>query len=865
MSPFKKITFGLFVLLAAGLGGWGYFHLKENKKPGLEALAVLPDSCMLYLHTPDFFELNKKLNSQSLIADKLKQFAEVDDLCNTLRVFDSLFRSNNLVVAELQNNPVHFALYRNMNWLAAFNIRQLGSQQQVVQESARLLKAVEKEGAYEFRLAGRAFYFSVSQGVVVFSNKSALLAEAVKSGGAKLYENKAFYDFKSSLEETNLLSVYVSHELYTQSKARQRLNLSLIAENGISSGAIEVQPSQIKINGYYAPGTGGILPLLMEQEPQPTDFINALPLGTHAFKAYGFSSFWKLKGKLDLAQREQQNAEFWARTNDTALYDADREFYANVERHLVDFETDLHQHVVAVRVTDTVMAVNHLKLMSDSAFFEGGDSLFRLAGKGKALSLFAPLSAVSTGFAIRKNDWLYFADEKDQLQLLIRVLKSGQLISGDASFANYKSQHFYESFNYMVYNVPEAVVQHIPLFFNFTIGSKKQVFHNFRHFSFSLARQGKRFKFRCQLLHETEKANNEQPMLWSLKLDTLSGMKAAGFINHQTRENELLVQDEANTLYLVNAKGTVLWKKKLNERIHSDIFTVDAFKNNKYQALFSSKNYLHLIDRNGHYVEGYPVKLPAEATAPLSLFDYERNHDYRLFIACQNRLIYNYAINGAKQNGFVPFKTENRVKLAVQYIKVGLSDYLVAVDEEGKIYTFSRRGDERIGLKNRTTVNCSGFYLDGTSNINTTCLVYADNSNNAINRISFSDKKALVKLDNVIENAVTDFGSVDEAGNTGFIFTRPSGVLTYDLHGNLLLSKIMDKELRESIVYKSQALSVLITYSSNRGELQVADLLTQRVKKAGASAMPLATHLFNDHKLYLVITQGNRFSCMLLN
>src|SRR5690606_8602915 len=110
-------------------------------------------------------------------------------------------------------------------------------------------------------------------------------------------------------------------------------------------------------------------------------------------------------------------------------------------------------------------------------------------------------------------------------------------------------------------------------------------------------------------------------------------MQPYGFVNHNTKENELIIQDEANILYLINAKGTILWKKQLNEKITSPIYMVDAVKNKKYQMLFSTKHHIHLIDRNGKYLNNYPAKLPAEATSPLSLLDYDNDKDYRLFIA----------------------------------------------------------------------------------------------------------------------------------------------------------------------------------------------------------------------------------------
>jgi hypothetical protein len=326
-----------------------------------------------------------------------------------------------------------------------------------------------------------------------------------------------------------------------------------------------------------------------------------------------------------------------------------------------------------------------------------------------------------------------------------------------------------------------------------------------------------------------------------------------------------VIQDDANALYLLNAKGTVLWKKELAEKITSPVFTVDVFKNKKYQMLFSTKNYLHLIDRNGNDVKGYPVKLPAEASAPLAVFDYDGDKDYRLVIPCKNNTIYNYSIAGIKQDGFAPVKTENEVNLPVQYVKVGQSDYLVTLDRDGRIYSFSRKGVSRIGLKNRAIANCSAFYMDATNNINSTFLVYADDKNSLINKISFTDKKEIVKLNTDITNAQVTFALIDENRTMDVIFTKPTSVMACDLNGNTLFEKTTEAALSETNFYSDESRSVFYSLSAGRDELMVIEQFKGNTMAYKASAMPLICNLFNDNKKYLIITNGNRLNCVLLN
>jgi hypothetical protein len=73
---------------------------------------------------------------------------------------------------------------------------------------------------------------------------------------------------------------------------------------------------------------------------------------------------------------------------------------------------------------------------------------------------------------------------------------------------------------------------------------------------------------------------------------------------------------------------------------------VDYFRNGKLQLLFSTGNELYLIDRKGNFVEKYPIKLRSPATCGVSVFDYDDNRDYRLFIACEDKHVYAYTRDG---------------------------------------------------------------------------------------------------------------------------------------------------------------------------------------------------------------------------
>jgi hypothetical protein len=192
--------------------------------------------------------------------------------------------------------------------------------------------------------------------------------------------------------------------------------------------------------------------------------------------------------------------------------------------------------------------------------------------------------------------------------------------------------------------------------------------------------------------------------VWESLMDTAVVIKPALVVNHNTSEKEIFVQDQANKVYLINGTGRVLWKQVVEGPILGAVQQVDFYKNGKLQYLFNTAKKIHLIDRNGNYVERYPISLRSDATNPLALFDYDKSRHYRLFVATEDRKIYLYDIEGNMITGWKFGKTESMVTEEIQHFRVNGKDYIVAVDQN-RTYFLDRQGRERIRLKERVVLS----------------------------------------------------------------------------------------------------------------------------------------------------------------
>jgi hypothetical protein len=314
-----------------------------------------------------------------------------------------------------------------------------------------------------------------------------------------------------------------------------------------------------------------------------------------------------------------------------------------------------------------------------------------------------------------------------------------------------------------------------------------------------------------------EETREESTTEWETLLDTVASIKPFFFTNHITGAKEIFIQDMKNNTYLINAAGRVLWKVPLNERIIGTIYMIDYFKNGKYQLLFSGKNYIHLLDRNGNYVERYPVKLRSPATNSLAMFDYDNNLNYRLFIAGEDKMIYSYDKTGNVVKGWNRYNTAGYVKSEINYFKVSGKDYIVAADEN-TIYFLDRSGNKRINLKEPVTKAAgSEIRLNMTSDPSVVCSspdgtiqhIYFDGSVKKFSIKKFSGEHSFDIFDvdgdgfgeyifidkgilylynhNRSEIFTREFGSDNLWGPTNFIFSstdRKIGV--FDVKKNLI-------------------------------------------------------------------------------
>ncbi len=158
----------------------------------------------------------------------------------------------------------------------------------------------------------------------------------------------------------------------------------------------------------------------------------------------------------------------------------------------------------------------------------------------------------------------------------------------------------------------------------------------------------------------------------------------------------VLAQDLKFKLYCLNAQnGAIVWSKSLSEQIVSDIKGIDFYRNGTKCYTFSTETQIYTIDENGRDVQGFPFKLPSDATNPVTVVDFDLNTKFNYFVACGNGKIYGFGYQGKPLEGWNALPINGISWQPILHFQHKGKDYLAVLNDTGLLSVFGRDGTLR--------------------------------------------------------------------------------------------------------------------------------------------------------------------------
>lgn len=340
------------------------------------------------------------------------------------------------------------------------------------------------------------------------------------------------------------------------------------------------------------------------------------------------------------------------------------------------------------------------------------------------------------------------------------------------------------------------------------IGSHEKSLSAFSTLALQWSNEGNML-YSSMFLSTDEVETSERPyVLWQTKLDARVSMKPVPVINHNTGERELFVQDEAHTVYLLNTSGRVLWKRPVDGKINSEVYQVDALKNGKLQYLFSTSGRLYLIDRNGDPVTGFPVVLPSACERGITVFDYDNNRNYRIFVPGTDQKVSLYDIKGKPVKGWESPKADKKIMTRVQHYRVVDKDYIVYADRY-RLYILDRKGKERVRVsKVFELAGNTELYL--TRRNGKTGIAFADRKG-PVNWVSFAGEVQTLNCGVRGSESRMNVADINNDGADEYIFTDGGKLSVFDRNGKMIYEKDLG----------AQSLDFPYVYRFSNGDIRI--------------------------------------------
>ncbi len=859
MQSLKKTGFYLFIVSSIVAAIWGYVRLKDNKEPIASVLEHIPNTAQAVIETKTLSELISQLTRQNLIWNFLKDDIDIANAQNYIQYLDSVCKTNTDVSDILTDNAVYFSFIKEANSLEPlllFKVKEKNNESIFIDffaknfKKSNLLSSID---SYEFSIKNKKWLATYKDGIVFVSSSVVLLERSLKLPMNESMATNVGYLFLLKENGSQKTQLFINNNL-------PKLFPKILAPFP-SLYTADVKLNEITFTGYL--NTDITFQYFKNQQPIEFDLYENLPQNPSCLIGVSVTSPIRF---YESCKAINDKSRLWKSINDSALYDIQKDFLENINSQIVlgNYEIENKSSgLLSFKIDDKERAKQLITLIKDSTYQQPELVYYHI--KKKFNNLFSVVDQFQDYNYVGVNDdELIFMSDTKMVSLYQYSMINSLVLAKDAGFMAYAHDNLKQDCNLLCYKNIEIKSKYEN---DFLFDTKNSIKNDqaISHISYTLKNHKHIAQIRLHISHAQQKTTDSTTAssLWSFDADSSIVTKVNLFTNHLTQENELCFQDKQKQLYLISSTGNLIWKKKLNETIQSDIYTVDIFKNEKFQLLFNTENYLHLLDRNGNYVQGYPVKLPSKATSNLTLLDYDKNKDYRIFIACADRRIYNYSLYGIKTEGYTPLKTDAIVELPIFYSKVGQSDYLTTVDAMGKIYVFSRKGEGRIDFKNKAITGLTHFFVLPGNTLDNSKLVYIDNKNNVLNKISLTDKKELLKLGDELSGFKTNFDLVNDDPQTDVLVYGDGAFYGYDLFSSKLIEYFSNSSVYDHVQPISTSSHNYLLAFDKIG--QKIDVITKEGKLnftiPNASKQALVSNLYKDGKTYLIITNYHKVLC----
>jgi hypothetical protein len=711
----------LYILIAIA------FISCELEKRNVESVQAIPTDAIAIVRVNDLTEFQQGIQAS--------QLWEKIDSSNTVLQWtsDVAFYQEKVLAGKAVNFPFFVSAHRSgagsYDMLLSANEKDLISiftdnsfLQNLPSPTIRTYDGIDIS---TFDVDGISFTTARIQNVFLLSSSNLLVEKAVRQikSEISLLSNAVFNDVYQSANRKDPMNLWVQYS-HTDEYLDGRMNEVKVTWSGNialwTELDITTREKGLLMSGItsYSDSVPSLIGMLNNNPAQEIELMEYMPANTAAFVAIGFENhatfrreykkyltFYNLENNLEKAEQNKD------------LTDG---FYGWVDNQMAVFVTESpdgnpeEQTYAVIKSRDSDIAAEHLRKVSDITVEETyeGYTISQISANAMSVYYGELFHYLRKPYYTFIRNYVVFAQSKTALRVLINDFEFGRTLQSRAHFEELATSLNNRSNALIYFDLSKSITS-----FDRIIGESLQdeiqnaeeLLNGLGYLMIQVETKDN-FAYTNAILQTVEEKSADATTYWTVQLDTTLLFGPVPVVNHMTQQKEVLAQDINNQLYLISTDGRILWKKAIDGPIQGEIHQIDGYRNDKLQYVFNTVNKVYFVDRNGDDVAAFPIDLPATATAPMAVLDYDNSRNYRLLVPCGNQL-YNYDIDGVEVSGWEYKKEKGNIVAQPQLFQVGNMDFIFIRHDENRVRALNRKGQNRLTFDPEDEISSNRFYL----------------------------------------------------------------------------------------------------------------------------------------------------------
>ena len=725
----KKITYifiPLFlILIILFIGYRSYNKATQNTT---DPINIIPTNASVILRLNDTKSIYNELNSKN-IWNNLLSINIIDSINKKINNISEIFQKNDKI---FKNQTLFISLHKigtdNTGILFSSNFKNQKENAKLALSGLLGNSMVEtiynNQPIFKIKNKDHTIYASFKDDIIFCSDAKMLIEDAIRTSYSeeKLINKTSFKDIYNTISKSttiNMLINYNSLFKYLNIFSEKPINHFNFSE--WTATDLHIKNDLITANGFSSFDNNNFTYSLYNQKPEKIKIIKIIPNSTSLLLNIGFDNAKEIYNKKNKLLQKSNNLWSWNKHRKEIKdnYNIDyNDFINETENEAGTFSTSLtkseEQKYTFFKSKNPVIAISLMQGLIINSQEYSEYSINQIKESNLTGQLFGYLFNNDNSYFTIINDYLIFGKSISSIKYIIDNYKRGNTLSNNKYFNHY-SNYLSKTSNFLFYINPykttQSIIQKLKQPYKEYITINPDSISKITSFSIQMNSKKNLLLNNINLVYD-KKFKETIKEEWLKELESKINMSPQFVYNHATKKEVIIIQNNKNNICAINDLGEKLWSVQLDTPIIGNISIADVYKNNKFQYLFNTNKQIHLIDRNGSNVEGFPITLKTYTKLGHSLFDYKKNKKYRIMIVGEDNNIYNIDKKGNKVKGWKYKKDNNIITNKPRYFNIKDRDYILAERSNSGSKLLAINGSDRVKFDKDVLFNNNPIQID---------------------------------------------------------------------------------------------------------------------------------------------------------